>query len=328
LSFSIHHGSFEETLQGIETSSVKLLLTDLPYEVSNNPWDVQIDAKQAQELLYQSNRILTRDGSLFIFLNLTQISELASIAREQGFPIIRTGVWLKTTATKRAAPYPVGAIEHWIYLSRKADSSNPIKPFYADAAATKLKKFEKLLPFRKPVSLLRTIILNHTNEGDVVVDCFAGSGSTGVAALLENRKIILGDIDRSRIEVIEKNITQYEDWRTSKPLKGYLRSEYRLAPPKAIAQRKRRKLETKRARFSHDDRKKILEILYHHSFEESITGRHFHERVMRFCKMGEDLSITQLRRVSYRLISELGPIPEGKLVVPSFAFNAREQFKK
>ena len=42
----------------------------------------------------------------------------------------------------------------------------------------------------KPVDLLEYIIRTSSNEGDVVLDCFAGSGSTGVACLNTNRKFI------------------------------------------------------------------------------------------------------------------------------------------
>ena len=42
-------------------------------------------------------------------------------------------------------------------------------------------------PTQKPVELLERIIKAHTNEGDVVVDIFSGSGSTAVAAKKTNR---------------------------------------------------------------------------------------------------------------------------------------------
>lgn len=42
----------------------------------------------------------------------------------------------------------------------------------------------------KPIDLLENIILHSTNEGDLILDCFMGSGSTGVAAKKLNRKFI------------------------------------------------------------------------------------------------------------------------------------------
>lgn len=45
-------------------------------------------------------------------------------------------------------------------------------------------------PTRKPIDLLRHLIKTYTDEGDLVVDATCGVGSTGVAALLENRDYI------------------------------------------------------------------------------------------------------------------------------------------
>jgi len=56
-------------------------------------------------------------------------------------------------------------------------------------------------PFRKPPSLIERIILNHTNEGDLVFDPFCGSGVVGEVCAKLGRKF-LG---------IEKDIERYED---------------------------------------------------------------------------------------------------------------------
>ena len=48
----------------------------------------------------------------------------------------------------------------------------------------------KLHACEKPVDILERIIRTSSNEGDVVLDCFVGSGSTGIACLNTNRKFI------------------------------------------------------------------------------------------------------------------------------------------
>jgi DNA modification methylase len=54
-----------------------------------------------------------------------------------------------------------------------------------------------LHPTQKPVTLIRRIILNSTSIGDTVYDCFAGSGTTGVAAEMTKRSSVL--IERDEI---------------------------------------------------------------------------------------------------------------------------------
>jgi site-specific DNA-methyltransferase (adenine-specific) len=55
-------------------------------------------------------------------------------------------------------------------------------------------------PTQKPLELMKDLIRKHSNEGDLVLDTFAGTGTTGHAALLLNRKFIL----------IEQNVEYYQ----------------------------------------------------------------------------------------------------------------------
>lgn len=59
-----------------------------------------------------------------------------------------------------------------------------------------------LHPTQKPVSLLRRLILNSTSIGDIVVDCFSGSGSLGIAAEQTKRKSILIELDPEYVQTI------------------------------------------------------------------------------------------------------------------------------
>lgn len=59
---------------------------------------------------------------------------------------------------------------------------------------------------------MRQLIKIHTNENEIILDMFLGSGTTGVATLLENRKFIgielskeYFDIAKARIENIKKD---------------------------------------------------------------------------------------------------------------------------
>ena len=56
-------------------------------------------------------------------------------------------------------------------------------------------------PTQKPMAILERIILVHSNEGDTVLDFFAGSGTTGVAALKHDRNVILIDSNKEAIQV-------------------------------------------------------------------------------------------------------------------------------
>lgn len=76
-----------------------------------------------------------------------------------------------------------------------------------------------LHPTQKPVELIREFIRNSTNEGEIVFDCFSGSGTTAVASIYENRKFICIEKDREyfyksaeRIEMAIRHKQIYGDW--------------------------------------------------------------------------------------------------------------------
>ncbi len=60
----------------------------------------------------------------------------------------------------------------------------------------------------KPIDILEKLILTSSNEGDVVLDCFMGSGSTGVACNNLNRSFIGIEIDEEYFKIAEKRIKE------------------------------------------------------------------------------------------------------------------------
>ena len=58
----------------------------------------------------------------------------------------------------------------------------------------------------KPTDLLKYIIKTSSNKDDVVLDCFMGSGSTGVACLNTNRKFIGIELDDKYFDIAKERI--------------------------------------------------------------------------------------------------------------------------
>lgn len=61
---------------------------------------------------------------------------------------------------------------------------------------------------QKPVVLMEKIITNSSDEGDLVLDCFAGSGTTGVACVNLNRRFIGFEIDERYCEIARMRINE------------------------------------------------------------------------------------------------------------------------
>ncbi|MDI6751835.1 MAG: site-specific DNA-methyltransferase [bacterium] len=63
-------------------------------------------------------------------------------------------------------------------------------------------------PTQKPIALLERIILASTNEGDLVLDPFCGSSTTGVAAILLNRKYVGIDLEDDYLQLSKKRLEE------------------------------------------------------------------------------------------------------------------------
>lgn len=69
-------------------------------------------------------------------------------------------------------------------------------------------KEERYHPTQKPIDLISRLILASSNEGDLVVDPFAGAGSTQLSAILNNRNYIAFEIER---EYYEKSLIRINE---------------------------------------------------------------------------------------------------------------------
>ena len=77
-----------------------------------------------------------------------------------------------------------------------------------------VKKVEKVYgkhPTQKPIELLERIILASTNEGDLVLDPFNGSGTTGIASIRLNRKYIGIEKNEEYCELTKKRYNSFNE---------------------------------------------------------------------------------------------------------------------
>lgn len=65
-------------------------------------------------------------------------------------------------------------------------------------------------PTVKSVPLVQYLITLGSNKGDVVLDCFLGSGTTGIASVIEEREFIGIELDKSYFEIASKRIEQVQ----------------------------------------------------------------------------------------------------------------------
>jgi DNA modification methylase len=86
--------------------------------------------------------------------------------------------------------------QHSIYVDRHPVSIIDFTPVYAN----------KLHPTQKPEDLIRYLVRTYTLPGETVLDNCIGSGTTAVAAVLENRKFIGFEISPEYCEIANKRL--------------------------------------------------------------------------------------------------------------------------
>ena len=67
---------------------------------------------------------------------------------------------------------------------------------------------QRFHPTQKPVALFEYLIKTYTNEGDLVLDNCAGSGTTGIASRNTNRDFILIEQDKEYCEIIKERLAR------------------------------------------------------------------------------------------------------------------------
>jgi len=217
------NGDAFSKIKGIPSNSVHLVCTDPPYFISRRTnfqngggnqkkygsvsmefgdWDLERNKFNWLSLLQEFKRVLVPGGTMVIFYDIFKMSDISAVAEKLNLKQPRIGVWEKSN------PVPLNAKVNYLSNSReyfisytkgrkRTFNSYYDKAFYeAPIVGGKIRSH----PCQKPVTLLQKIIAAHTNEGDTVLDCFMGSGSTGQAAINLNRDFIGFEIDNVYFE--------------------------------------------------------------------------------------------------------------------------------
>ena len=81
---------------------------------------------------------------------------------------------------------------------------------YDYSSVIKIPMIKKHHITEKPIRLMEIFIESSSKKNDVVLDCFMGSGTTGIAAKRNNRKFIGIEIDKKYFDIAEKRINEYQ----------------------------------------------------------------------------------------------------------------------
>lgn len=143
------------------------------------------------DYLPQLYSVLRDPGHLYMMVNFFNLEAALAATRQAGFDIHNLLVWKKNNVTPNRW-YMKNA--EYVIMARKGKAFS-----IADCGSKTVHEFnsvsERDHPTEKPVDLMRLYIENSSRPGDLVLDPFMGSGSTGVAAGLAGRRFWGVEID-------------------------------------------------------------------------------------------------------------------------------------
>ena len=212
--------SYEQLLAG---QRVQMIWSDLPYNVNY--------ANSAKDKLRGKHRPILNDnlgegfydfvfdalslmlphcdGAVYIAMSSSELDTLQAAFRAAGGKWSTFIIWAKHTFTLGRADYqrqyepilygwPEGSSRHWCGDRDQGDVWNIKKPARND-----------LHPTMKPVELMERSIRNSSRPGDVVLDCFGGSGSTLIAAEKAGRRCFMMELDPKYCDVIVRRWQEF-----------------------------------------------------------------------------------------------------------------------
>lgn len=230
------HGDCLELMKNIPDKSIDMILCDLPYGTTACKWDTIIPFEPLWE---QYRRIIKDNGAIVLTASQPFTSALV-MSNPKMFKYDL--VWDKKLATGflNANRMPLRSHEEILVFYNNQSTYNPQKVIgkinhsrgknkcktnnlygyhkIADDNFTELKHPKSVLelqkehpsktihPTQKPVALFEYLIKTYTNQGDLVLDNCAGSGTTGVACQNLNRNFILIEKEKEYIDIINSRL--------------------------------------------------------------------------------------------------------------------------
>lgn len=228
-------GDCLQVLKGLPDELVHATITDPPYNLGafmlnrshnlgnmrpNNFVDAEWDNAGEHEwealmaaLFKEVARVTRRGGALVVFMAAIKVETIVRLAQAAGFYYKTTGVWHKTNPMPRNMNlHYINSVESWIYFVNKSrtgtfnNHGHAMHDHIESSVTPASEKRHGKHPTQKPLSVMRHFVETLTSPGDIILDPFAGSGSTLVAAAEMGRNPLGIELDAAYHRLIESRL--------------------------------------------------------------------------------------------------------------------------
>ena len=224
----LNNGDSIEFMKELDNNTIDAIITDPPYNISrdNNfktmgrngidfgEWDKNFNLTNWIKI---AQPLLKKGGNIVIFNDWKNMSYIVEELEKNNFEVKDLIHWKKTNAMPRnrdrrfitnyeVAVWAVKKGGKWTF-NRLSDTYEI--PEIVGGITPKSEKINGGHPTQKPVYVMRWIIERLTNENDIVLDPFMGSGTTGVACKELNRRFIGSELDKNYFNMAQQRINTY-----------------------------------------------------------------------------------------------------------------------
>jgi len=205
-------GDSYELIKDIPDNSIDCVYVDIPYLIIHggkgesplarrinkvhNTYLEKIKNGIDYEILNEFIRI-SKKLNCFIWCSKEQIYDILKFFKEKGY-MFEVLVWVKTNPTPATNNVWLPNIEYCLYFRDtgvKLNDGYEFKSKWYESPINKRDKDKYKHPTIKPLELVKRHLQHTTQKGDLVLDCFSGSGTTCIASKELERKFIGIEID-------------------------------------------------------------------------------------------------------------------------------------
>ena len=232
-----------DALKNVEEKSIDMIFSDPPYFLSNNgitckggkmvnvnkgEWDKTLTVEEKhlfnRTWIKECYRVLKDNGTIWISGTLHNIYSIGMSLEEEGFKIINNITWQKTNPPPNLACKTFTHSTETIIWARKdlpkikytfnydlmkqLNKGKQMKDVWTTSLTKPSEKKQGKHPTQKPIEVLEKIVLASTNEGDLILDPFCGSSTTGIVANKLHRRYI--GIDKEK-DYLDLSIRRYNE---------------------------------------------------------------------------------------------------------------------
>ena len=240
-SVKLYKGDCINILDDIEAKSIDMIFADPPYFLSNGgitcksgkmsnvdkgDWDKVSTFEEKyrfnNEWISKCKRVLKDNGTMWISGTIHNIYVVGFVLEELGFKILNNITWQKTNPPPNmSCRYFTHSTETILWaqkndkkshhffnyeLMKTLNAGKQMKDVWTGSLTKPSEKKCGKHPTQKPEYLLERIIQASTVPGDIVLDPFCGSGTTGVVANRLGRNFIGIDLSEEYLQITKKRL--------------------------------------------------------------------------------------------------------------------------